>query len=138
MLELAKRNLESTVIRAIDDSEADLKLTVFRTLTKADITGQGRIKPVAARHYAEKAELIQNLTNFYASAIGQDPDIKAHISSIKFAKLLEETLGIEDWQMVQPYIRLTEQAEAQRMANAQEEDTMVQAMTPSGVSQGDF
>lgn len=138
LLELARRNMETTVIRAIDDADDDLKVTVFRTLTAKDITGSGRIRPVAARHYAEKAEMIQNLTNFYASAIGQDPDIKAHISSVRFARMLEELLNLEDYKIFQPFIRLTEQSEAQRLANAQMEETQVQAMTPSGVAQGDF
>lgn len=135
MLELARRKMESTVIRVLDD---EYRFGVFKTLTATDITGTGRIRPIAARHFAEKAELIQNITNFYASAVGQDPDIKAHFSSIKVAKMIEEIMEVEDWELVTPYIRLTEQQEAMRLSNAQMEETQVQAATPAGISQGDI
>lgn len=135
MLELARRNMETTVIRVVQDP---LKIVKFRELTAQDITGQGRIRPVAARHYAEKAELIQNLTNFFASAIGADPDIKAHFSSVKLAGMIEELLEIEDWEVVQPFIRLSEMAEAQGLQQVQQEEAMTQAATPAGVSQGDI
>lgn len=135
MLELARRHMDETVIRVIDD---EYKIADFRTLGPADITGSGRIRPIAARHFAEKAQMVQNVTNFYASAVGADPDIKAHFSSIKLAEMFSEILDIEDYDLVTPYIRLTEQADAQRMGNAQQEDVMTEAMTPAGIAQGDI
>jgi len=135
MLELARRNMENTVIRVVDDP---LKIVKFKELTAQDITGSGRIRPIAARHFAEKAEMIQNLTNFYASAIGADPDIKAHFSSIGIAEMMEEILDIEDWEIVQPFIRLAEQQDAQRFMQAGQEEVMTEAMTPAGIAQGDI
>src|SRR5688572_8752048 len=61
MLEQARRNMTSaTVVKVFDD---EFKSVAFQSLNVDDITGIGRIKPVAARHFAEQAELIQNLTN---------------------------------------------------------------------------
>lgn len=134
MLELARRNMNETSIRVFDDQ---LKIETFRFLTPEDITGNGRIKPIAARHFAEKAETVQNLTNFYASAIGTDPDIKAHFSSIKLAELFEDLLEIQDYEAVQPYIRLSEQADAQRLANTHQQQVGMEAMTPAGISTDD-
>lgn len=134
MLELARRNMSETSIRVFDDQ---LKIETFRSLTPADITGNGRIKPIAARHFAEKSETVQNLTNFYASALGADPDIKAHFSSIKLAELFEDLLEIQDYEAVQPYIRISEQADAQRLANTHSTQVGMEAMTPAGISTDD-
>jgi hypothetical protein len=58
MLELAKRKLNSSIsIRIFDD---EFKAAAFQELTPMDITGSGRIRPVAARHFAERAQLVQN------------------------------------------------------------------------------
>lgn len=134
MLEMSRRHLDKITIRAFDD---ELKLSVFQELSAAELTGNGRIRPVAARHFAEQAEMLQNLTGFYASAIGADPEIKAHISTIKVARMIEELLEIKDYEIVQPYIRITEQAEAQRFANAHQEQTMAELGTPAGLLPGD-
>jgi len=135
MLELARRSMTSTSIRVFDDQ---MKIETFRTLTPDDITGNGRIRPMAARHFAEKAETVQNLNNFFASALGADPDIKAHFSSIKLAELFEDLLEVQDYEIVQPYIRLSEQADAQRLAQAHQQQVAMEAQTPAGISADDF
>lgn len=135
MLELARRNMTQTSIRVFDDQ---MKIETFRQLTPDDITGNGRIRPIAARHFAEKAETVQNLNNFFASALGADPEIKAHFSSIKLAELFEDLLEVQDYEVVQPYVRLTEQADAQRLAQAHQQQVMMEAQTPAGISADDY
>ena len=136
MLELARRNITSLQsIRVWDD---EFKLNNFQTLTPDDITGQGRIRPIAARHFAERAERVQNLNNFFGSALGQDQAVKIHFSTIKVAKMMEEMLDIEDYELVSPYIRMAEQADAQRLAQAQEEKILTEAMTASGLKPDDY
>lgn len=135
MLELARRNLDKITIRAFDE---ELKLSSFMSLTAADLTGNGRIRPVAARHFAEQAEMLQNLTQFYSSTIGADPEIKAHISTVKMANMIEELLDIGQYNIIEPYIRITEQAEAQRLMNTHQEQVAVATMQPSGITPDDF
>lgn len=135
MLEMARRNMTSTTIRVFDNQ---MKIETFRQLTPDDITGNGRIRPIAARHFAEKAETVQNLNNFFASALGADPDVKAHFSSIKLAELFEDLLEVQDYEIVQPYIRLSEQADAQRLAQAHQQQVMMEAQTPAGISADDY
>lgn len=136
MLELARRNITSLQsIRVWDD---EFKLNDFATLTPDDITGAGRIKPIAARHFAERAERVQNLNNFFGSALGQDPAIKVHFSTIKLSRMMEELLDIQDYELVMPYVRMAEQADAQRLANAQEEKILTEAQTASGLKPDDF
>ncbi len=127
MLELARRRLDPMTIRVFND---EFKVATFMSLTAEDLTGQGRIKPVAARHFAEQAQQVQDLTNFFASASGQDPGVIQHFSSVGLAKLWEGILNIEDYNIVQPYIRMTEQAEAQQLGQIHEEDTLMQTQTP--------
>lgn len=130
MLDMARRKVDKSIlVRTFDD---ELMVETFFTITPADISANGRIKPVAARNFAERAERIQNLTNLYASAIGADQDIRAHFSSIKLARMFEDMLDLQDYELVTPYIRLTEQQEAQQLANVGEEQTAAYAATPSG------
>lgn len=135
LLELARRNITATTIRIFDD---EFKMATFLDLTIYDITGNGRIRPMAARHFAEQANMLQNLTNLFNTSIGSDPEIKQHFSSIRIAQMLEKLIEIEDFNVVEPYIRLTEQADAQRLANSHQEQVAMSTMTPAGIQEGDF
>ncbi len=129
MLELARRNLTgSTVIKVFDD---ELKAATFRTLTVEDITGIGRIRPIAARHFAEQAELIQNLTALSQSQLW--PTVQPHFSGVKMSKLFETSFDIEDREIVMPFVALAEQAEGQRLAQSLQEQTLQHTQTASGM-----
>lgn len=136
MLELSRRNWSPTMssIPVFDD---EFKMTVFQDLTIADITGAGRIKPIAARHFAEKAEKVQNLNNLFNSHVGQQPEVVMHFSGIEMAKLMEDLLDLQDYKLVSPYIRLSEQADAQRQANVHQEQVAMESQTPAGISPDD-
>jgi len=134
MLELAKRKLPPSEIAVLDP---EYKTTFFLELSAADITGNGRIKPVAARHFAEKAEKVQNVTNWFNTPVGQDPQVLVHISGLAVANMMEDLLDLEGYNLVQENIRLQEQADTQRLANAQTEDIMMEAQTPSGLTPDD-
>lgn len=129
MLELAKRNL--TGVSAISIFDNELKITSFQDLTVEDITGVGRIKPVAARHFAEQAELVQNLTSLTQSNLW--PAVMPHFSSVKIAKILEHIFNLEDFEVVTPYIALAEQAEGQKLLQSLQEQTLMEMGTASGI-----
>ena len=134
MLELARRNMDETTVRVIDD---EYKIANFMTITAEDIAGSGRIRPVAARHFVETAQRVQNITQFFGSPIGQDPSVSVHFSGIETARLFEELLDLKEFKLVEPYIKLTEQAEAQQLSLQHEEDTMMGIQTPSGLTPED-
>lgn len=134
MLEQERRKMTSQTIRVFDN---ELNATAFLSITKEDISGAGRIKPMAARNFAERAERVQNLNNFFQSTLGQDQDIKAHFSSLKLAKMFEDLLDVEAYELVSPYVRLSEQQEAQRLMNAGQEQTEIEGLTPAGIAPGD-
>ena len=130
MLELARRNMSDTTIRVLND---EFKIADFVSLSPTDITGQGRIKPMAARHFAEQAQLVQDLNSFFSSASGQDPNVLMHFSSQKIARMWERLLDIEDHKLVVPYVRISEAKEAQQLMRVAEEQSNMQTMTASGM-----
>lgn len=134
MLELARRKMDDTTVRVLND---DTMAVTFRNITADDLAGSGRLRPIAARHFAEVAERVQNITTFYSTGPGADPEVRQHISSIETAKLFEELLDLSEFHLVEPYIRLTEQAEGQQMAGQLEEDTLMGMATPSGLTPDD-
>jgi hypothetical protein len=129
MLELARRNLTgTTVIKVFND---EFKTASFQSLTVEDITGIGRIKPVAARHFAEQAELIQNLTNLTNSGLW--PTVQPHFSGIKLAKIVENIFNLEEYEVVLPFVGISEQAEGQKFVNALQEQIHMASQTPTGI-----
>lgn len=134
MLEMARRLMNSTVVRVIDD---ELKIAEFLTLSPEDIAGAGKIKPIAARHFAEKSQMIQNLSQFYGSGIGQDEMVRAHLSSLKLAQVFEELLEVGKYKIFAPYVRISEQGEAERFMAQEKEQTMMHIQTPAGISPED-
>lgn len=131
MLELARRNMVgTTAIRVFDD---DFKVASFQDLTVEDITGIGRIKPIAARHFAEQAEIIQNLTNLTGSALWQA--IQMHFSGKKLAKIIEDIFDLKDYELVTPFVALAEQAEGQKLVQALQEQLAQQTQTATGMGE---
>jgi hypothetical protein len=115
MLELARRNFNETdTIRIVDETGTVL----FKNIKPEDLTAKGKLRPVGARHFAQNSQIIQNLTSLYASAIGQDQAVMVHLSGKKIAEVVEHLLQFERFSLYGENIRLVEQAETQKMANA--------------------
>ena len=127
MLAEARRRMDSSeVVRVLDD-ETDVVL--FETITKEDITANGKLRPVGSRHFAKRANLMQNLVQLSASPLGADPAVNVHISGLGIAKIIEELLGIEKFGIVSENIRVLESQETQQIAaggapTPEEEDTV--------------
>lgn len=132
MLELSRRNMtESDLIRTLDN---EIEVVTFTAVTKDDIKASGKIRAQGAAHFARKANLVQNLTNLMSSSIGQDPAVNVHISGLKEAQLVEQALDFEKYDLVSENIRVTEQAETQRLMQAASEQLEVEATTPAGIN----
>lgn len=134
-LELACRMMTTQEVRVFDDT---YKAEAFTQITSEDLVGNGRIRPIGARHFAEKSEIIQNLNNFANSALGQAPDIKMHWSGIKTSELVEQLLELTPFDLVKPYVGLMEQQEAQSLMATAQQNAQMEALTPAGIAQDDF
>ena len=108
-------------------------MSTFQTLTPQDITGAGRIKPVAARHFAEEAQLVQNLNGLTSSNMW--PFIQQHWSSIKLAKIYEDIFDLKDYEVVLPYVNIAEQADGQRQVQALQEQLQQEMGTATGMGE---
>ena len=134
MLIYAKQYLQPTTIRVIDSK---FNTVDFSNIQASDLAANGRLKPIAARHFVEKAERIQNINNFAQSALYADQAVNVHFSGLKIAKMIQDDLDLEEYELVQPYVRLSEQADAQQFQNANQENVMASANAPAGLTPGD-
>ena len=115
MLEAARRNMDiADTVRVLND---DTGLYFFEQITKEDIMANGKIVPMGARHFAERANRVQNLTQLYQLKLS-DPTMAAHLSGKEFARLLADELG--EPKLFAENITVTEQLETQRMATEAE------------------
>ena len=127
MLEVARRNMDSAdIVRVMDD---DLGVTSFMSITKEDITAKGKLRPVGARHYANRAQLMQNLTGVFNSPLGQM--IAPHISSKKLAQLVEDFMGFEQFDFISDNVAIFEQAETQKLINEAQTQIQVEQQIPA-------
>ena len=121
MLEVARRNLDMVEQIAVKDEASGAD--VFIEITKQDIVGNGKIVPVGARHFAERARRVQSLQQLWNVKMG-DPSVGAHLSGKEFARILSEELG--EPSMFGENIGVTEQLETQMAAQDGEADQMEQ------------
>lgn len=131
MLEVGRRSLDiSDTIRVIDDEFGAVN---FLKITKEDLAARGKIRPIGARHFARNANIVQNLTQFFSSPLGQDASVNAHISGKRLAHLIfDELFGLEAKQIVQDNIRVAETLETQKqMHDAQQ--LLQERQGPQGV-----
>jgi hypothetical protein len=124
MLEAARRNMDiSDTIRVFDDQ---LSVIVFETITKEDITAKGKIVPMGARHFAERAQRLQNLQQLWQIK-SSDQSVGVHMSGKEFARILAEELGEKNLfsENVSVYEMYDTQKTAQEVQVMAEEDNMI-------------
>ena len=120
MLEAARRNLTAAeVVKVLDD---DFAVQQFITITPEDLQQKGKLYPIGARHYAQSAQIVQNLLGFVNSGAYQDPAVAAHVSGLKIASMMEEHLGLDRFELVQENIRIAEQQATQSLATQAQEN----------------
>jgi hypothetical protein len=125
MLAESIRNFEGVErIRAIDE---DFGTEMYVEVTKDDLSAEGKLYPVGARHFADQARFIQELTQTMA-AMQAMPTVAAHISGKAIAKAMEENLGWHNYKIVKDNVAILEQAETQRLLNQVSEDVQTEAM----------
>jgi hypothetical protein len=130
MLEVARRNIgPSETVKVFND---DFAVQQFLQITPEVLNQRGKVYPVGARHFAQRAQVVQNLLGFINSAGYQDPAVSAHISGKKIAQLMEEHLGLDKFELVQDNIRIAESQESQGMAAQAQENVAGEIATRQG------
>ncbi len=125
MIEEARRNLrEPDVIRTLDP---DFGAAEFITITPDDLKAKGKLIPIGARHFAQQAQIVQNLENLGSSALYADPSVNVHISGKRIAKLLEEQLNLDEFELVRADVRVAEAADTQRATQTAQDQVAQEA-----------
>jgi hypothetical protein len=126
-LEVSVRNLDGIDVVQVTDN--DFGAVEFKKITKRDISSNGRLVPVGARHFARSAQLTQNLARLQAGPLA-DPEVAQHVSSLGLAYMYQELLDITGGEeLVQPYIRIEERLQAQRLMQSAQDQAQQEAMT---------
>lgn len=117
MLEAARRNMNFLDTIAVVDDDTGVQL--FQSITKEDIAAKGKLVPMGARHFAEKAKRMQTLQQIMQMK-AMDPTIGAHMSGKLIAKIFSEEL--DEQELFGENISVFEQMETQKAAMDAEAD----------------
>jgi hypothetical protein len=92
---------------------------IFKEIKKEDISSTGWLRPIGARHIAEKANQLQELIQLNNAS--QDPAIRPHVSGKAVAKLMWELAGYDTTGIIKDNVLILEQLEtAQMQASAKQ------------------
>jgi hypothetical protein len=127
MLESARRNMVgSDIVRVMDD---DLGVQKFLEISKEDITASGILRPIGARHFAKKAQDLQNVLGVLNS--GARELLAPHTSATNLAKFIEDITGTQKYEIFKPNVAVFEQQETARLVNQASEDLEVEQGVPA-------
>ena len=121
MLEVAHRNFPLLdTIRIIDD---DLGVQEFQEISKEDITADGILRPVGARHFAQRAQELQNLVGVFNSPMAQY--LAPHTSGVGLSEFINDVVDLRGYTIFQKNIAIAEQQEVQALSAQAEEDNLM-------------
>lgn len=126
-LESARRNLNGKdLIRVMDD---DLGVIDFLEITKDDLTAKGKIRPIGARHFAARAQKLQNLVGIFSSPLRDI--VLPHTSGKSMMAIIEDLLDVGRHELFKENIALVEAAETQKMMQQLQDEVDINAITPT-------
>lgn len=125
-IEVARRNLDTIDVVEIVDSQVGL--SEFLTVTKEDITANGKLRAMGSRYYARNNQLVQNLAQF-SQQLAQDPLMQQHFPSERLGRAYEHLLGFGPLELMTPYGRVAEQLELQQLSQVAQQQVMEEDAT---------
>jgi len=128
MLEMTQRNLD--VADTIRIADTDIGAEVFQSVTAADITANGKIRPVGARHFSKQSQDLRNLSDVLSSGVGQL--VAPHVSAIELTKFIDDTLGLKGYKIFSPDAAIKEQ-EKTAVKQGMAEENVALALSPDEV-----
>lgn len=128
MLESAKRNMGDG-IDTISSLDNDIGVQEFMSVTVKDITANGIIRPIGARHFAQQATELQNLIGIANSPLWAS--VAPHVSGKGLTKFVEDITALEGYNIFRANVAVEEMQETQGLANQASEDNEVAASMPT-------
>lgn len=127
IFEVSRRNLEgSELLKVIDD---EFGVMEFLTITREDLKSSGVFYPRGARHFAEKARFVQEITQFMST---MPPTVTNHISGKMIAKEFSEQMNLDKIGAYAPNIGIHEQIESQKLLQTGQNQLEEQAAASAG------
>ena len=114
------------VVRTIND---DLGVEAFMSLTSRDLMAEGIVRPIGARHFGQQAQLLQSLNIGLNGPMGQL--MMPHISGKQLSRLFEDSLQLQRYGLVRPFVGMIEQAEGAELGQALQQEIQSNAATPT-------
>jgi hypothetical protein len=127
MLEVARRSMTGVDIVRVMDDEVGVK--EFLSITKEDITANGKVRPIGARHFGKQAQDLQNIMGIFASPIGAM--VAPHTSGKALTKFIDDVTGLKGYEIFRPNVAIFEQQETQALVSQAQEDLAVEGNMPS-------
>lgn len=128
MLECARRNIEA--VDLVSTMDSDFGTINFIQITKEDLSVEGKIVPIGARHFLQRNLAIQNYIGL-RNAIAADPTVMAHISGKAEARMFEDLLGLEKYDLVRDNVRVEEAMETAQLQQEGMQAMQEQQATPA-------
>ena len=134
MLEKQLNSMLATAIKEGDVAEEiatfndELGAKTFRSVTTQDLSASGTIRPIGARHFGQQAQMLQNLSGIVNGPLGEI--VRPHISGKQLSVLLEDSLQLRRYNLVRPFIGITEQQEATDYAQTLQQESAADAAQP--------
>jgi len=131
MFRLARQHatIEPTLERIVSPGSTVVE---FLNVSADDLKASGKLRPKGARHFAAKAKLVQDLNQFLGSPVGQRPDVAIHFSGKEIARLMEEQLDLQAYDLFEENIGVAEQLETARLQSAAEQKLQTEAQMDDG------
>lgn len=82
----------------------------FMEIKRDDLKSNGKLIPIGSRFFERQQQLVNNF-QLLQQALMQDELALQHFSSIKLAKMYEELMDMDQAGIVQPFVRVGEQAQ---------------------------
>jgi hypothetical protein len=83
---------------------------------------------MGSRHFAARAQLIQNVSTIFNSSIGVK--LEPHTSAIALASLVEDVMGLQRYQLFRENVGITEQVQSQQLLGEMEQQAMQESSVP--------
>ena len=127
MLDISIRSMQGADVIRSEDAEFGNAVS-FQPITASMLSNRGKLRAKGARHFAERANIVQTLNALGQSGLYQDPDVRNHISAVELARKFVEASDLpEPDRIVSPNIRIAEQAETAKTMQAGQKQVMENA-----------
>ena len=126
--EIAVARANSNIADTVKIIDPDNGAAHFMDISMEDLTVNGKIVPIGARHFSRQQQLAQDLLQFQQGAL-VDPAVAEHFPAKRLAQVWEDVMGFDQFDMYQEFGRVSESVEREQLMAAARKQLSEQALT---------